>query len=193
MVLQIAYSIRFFLLVLFCVLAGFTQAFWLLSNVDPTNLFGTVKGAFLTAFMYMLGQNVEADFDRTASPKLATFLLIVFMMAMIILMLNLLIALMGDVFSSVRAKGFAVWRKEQASIIIEESFFFADEAKKVPPFLHVLKYTSEVGNSDDPDNNSYKESPLVNLVKQGEANVVKFTPFEINEKENKENSGNEHR
>jgi hypothetical protein len=60
------------------------------------------------------------------------------MMAMIILMLNLLIALMGDVFSSVRAKGFAVWRKEQASIIIEEPFFFADEAKKVPPFLHVL-------------------------------------------------------
>jgi hypothetical protein len=74
MVLQIAYSIRLFLLVLFCVLAGFTQASWLLSNVDPTNLFGTVKGAFLTAFMYMLGQNVEADFDRTASPKLATFL-----------------------------------------------------------------------------------------------------------------------
>jgi hypothetical protein len=94
-------------------------------------------------------------------------------------MLNLLIALMGDVFSAVRAKGFAVWRKEQASIIIEESFFFSDEATKVPPFLHVLKYTSEVGNPDDPDNNSYKESPLVNLVKQGEANVIKFTPFEV--------------
>jgi hypothetical protein len=134
-----------FIFVLFCVLAGFTQAFWILSNLDPSSLWGTVSSGFLTSFFYMLGQNVDAaSVAGTTSPQLGTVLLVLFMLVMMLMMLNLLIALLGDAFAEVRAKGSGIWRKEQASIILEESFIFSKETSKVPPFLHVLKYTSEV-------------------------------------------------
>lgn len=144
MILQIAFEIRTFILVLFCVLAGFAQSFWLLSNNDETLLFGTVSQSFLNSFLYMLGQNIEADFSGTASPYVATIFLVFFLITMMILMLNLLIALMGDVFSKVRAEGVGLWRKEQAAIISEESFLHGEEGEELPRHILVLKYTSEV-------------------------------------------------
>ena len=80
MILQITYDIRFFILVLFCVLAGFAQAFWLLSNVNEDLMFGTVSKSLQTSFLYMLGQDVSADFDGTVAPAFATFLLVIFLM-----------------------------------------------------------------------------------------------------------------
>lgn len=105
MILAIAYNIRYYLLVLLCVLCGFTQAFWLLSNIDATLPFGSIHSAFLNAFMNMLGQNISDDFSGTVSAEFATVLLVLFLLIMMILMLNLLIALMGDAFASVRAQG----------------------------------------------------------------------------------------
>jgi hypothetical protein len=161
MIIQITYkltSIRVFLFVLFCVLAGFTQAFWILSNVDRTLLWGTVNSGFLTSFMYMLGQNVDAaSVHGTVAPILGTVLLVLFMLIMMLMMLNLLIALMGDAFAEVRSKGYGIWRKEQASIILEESFFFTKETSKIPPYLHVLKYTSEVIQTTTTANNNSQE------------------------------------
>lgn len=142
MILRIAYDIRFFLFVLFCVLCGFAQGFWLLSNVDEDLAFGTVRGSLLTTFMYMLGQEVTSDFEGTVSPGFATFILVCFLIFMMILMLNLLIALMGDTFSEVRSKGQALWREEQTAIISEQSFLMTDT--NTHSFLHVLKYTSDL-------------------------------------------------
>jgi hypothetical protein len=174
MILQIAVEIRTFLLVLFCVLAGFTQAFWILSNNDEDNLFGTVSQSFMTTFLYMLGQNVVADFSGTASPFVANVFLVVFLITMMILMLNLLIALMGDVFSKVRNEGNALWRKEQASIILEEAFLF-EEDKTIPHHLFVLKYSSEVANKQHDYETHIKE-----LVESSD--IRQFTKFEPEEK-----------
>lgn len=112
----------------------------------------------------MLGQNIDASsVAHTVVPTLGVILLVVFMLIMMLMMLNLLIALMGDAFAEIRAKGFGVWRKEQASIILEESFFFFHHAKSIPPYLHVLKYASEVGTGmkfveeQNNDGNAYEE------------------------------------
>jgi hypothetical protein len=146
MILQIAKEINTFLIVLFCLLAGFAQAFWLLNNNDENNeLFGTVSQSFLTTFLYMLGQNVQADFSTAASPYVSTVLLVIFLIMMMILMLNLLIALMGDIFSKIRSRGLALWRKEQAAIILEEEFLYGSDLK-IPLYLLILKYSSEVAN-----------------------------------------------
>ena len=177
MIINIAYNIRFFLLVLFCVLAGFTQAFWLLSNVDSTLPWGTVHTAFLTSFFYMLGQNIQQDEQGTLSPDLATFLIVVFMMIMIILMLNLLIALMGDAFAKVRSQGLAIWRKEQASIIIEESFLIHVKPEEIPPYIHVLKYASDVSSKDPQEYNKL----LFELVQQSKKNVTPYTELDLSE------------
>lgn len=171
MILQIASEIRTFLFVLFCVLAGYAQAFWLLSNNEETLVFGTVSNAFLNAFLYMLGQGISADFSGTASPYVAQVFLVFFLITMMILMLNLLIALMGDVFSKVRSEGTALWRKEQAAIILEESFLYMD-GRNIPKHLLVLKYTSEVKNAEI----NFQEE-LENLI--ATSDVPKFTPFRL--------------
>jgi hypothetical protein len=176
MVLLIAYNIRFYLVVLFCVLVGFMQAFWTLSNINPMLPFGTVTGAFLNSFMFMLGQGLTADFEGTISPRLAIFLLIIFMLVMMILMLNLLIALMGDAFSEARSQGKALWRREQCAIVIEQRFLLSAEmVNTVPPFLHVLKYTSDVGK-DETQDASYTQ--FKDLVEQCSEHVTPYTPFE---------------
>jgi transient receptor potential cation channel subfamily V protein 6 len=154
MIIQIVYNIRIYLFVLFCVLAGFTQGLWLLSNENEnenpdTGYWKTVSQAFLTSFFYMLGQNIQQDMAGNVSPPLVTLLLIFFMMTMIILMLNILIALMGDAFAKVREKGEAIWRKEQAAIILEEAFLLPQRIiDDVPSHLHVLKYSSDVGSGN---------------------------------------------
>lgn len=61
-------------------------------------------------------------------------------------MLNLLIALMGDSFSKVRAKGHGQWRYEQATTILEQRFRIADFIEVVnarSPYLHVLQYSDD--------------------------------------------------
>lgn len=174
MIITIAYQIRYYLLVLFCVLAGFTQAFWLLANIDETLPWGTVSEAFLTSFFYMLGQNINQQMPGMIAPGLATFLLVIFMMVMIILMLNLLIALMGDTFATVRAQGLAIWRREQAAIIIEEAFLIPVKSKDVPPYLHVLKYASDVSDADSKQYNKL----LYELVMQSKKNVAPFTELD---------------
>jgi WD40 repeat protein len=158
MIVQIGYSIRFFLLILIFVLIGFTLGFWILANTNSLLEFGTLSSAFFTTFLYMLEQRVNTDFDGSSSPIMLTILLVLFLMIMTILMFNVLIALMGDTFIKVHSKGLAIWRKEQASIIIEESFLFSKVLqKKIPPFLHILKYTTDVGNYEESNNNNNNE------------------------------------
>lgn len=136
-----------FLFVLFCMLAGFAEAFWILSNNDPKDIngFGTVSQSFYNTFLTMLGQGQEFYFFGPDSPYVLTVLMVIFLILMMILMLNLLIAKMNDVFADVRDKGAASWRKEQTSIILEEKFLY--KKLKIPKYLLVLKYSSEVKNN----------------------------------------------
>lgn len=155
MTMQIIKDIRVFIIVLFCVMTGFAQALWLLSNDDSDSHFGTIKNSFLNAYLYTLGQNIDlSTFDNSASPPFAIFLLSVFLLMMMILMLNLLIALMGDTFSNARELGDALFLKEQASIIVEQFFYLSKHSNRVKPYLHVLKYLSEVNTFEAHANES---------------------------------------
>ncbi len=65
------------------------------------------------------------------------------MMTMIVVMLNILIALMNDVFADVRSKGLALWRREQASILLDQ----VSQLETTPSVIHVLKYTSDISSA----------------------------------------------
>lgn len=222
MIVTIVKEIRIILLVLFFVLCGFTQALWLISNQDPSNSFGTVSKSFYNSFLYMFGQIDDTHFEGTVTPAFAVVLLVFFMMVMMILMLNLLIALMGDAFTSVREQGLALWRKEQATIILEQHFSMSLVpswiarlvalsssssvaaassvasprerqqqrrqqwwwqswlqrilttvwVRRYPPYLHVLKYTSDV--SAGPTEGMLK---LAELVETSRPQVKPFSDF----------------
>eukprot|EP01040_Poterioochromonas_malhamensis_P015180 gene15180-16949_t len=166
MILRIASMIKAFLLVLFCVLTGFAQAFWLLSKQDPNLTFGTIPKAFFHTFLYMLGQNVGDDYSETASPIIASFLIVIFLLVMMVLMLNLLIALMGDEFTKVRALELALWRSEQAKIILDN---YPDRSS-LSSYLLVLTVNSEVKNS--PINCKEELQKLITTT-----DVLPFTPL----------------
>lgn len=146
MILKIALDIRYFLVVLGCVLVGFAQAFWLLSYPDYSLPFGTISNALLNSYLYMLG-NSDSDFSGTASPALSTLFLVLFLFFMAILMLNLLIALMGQSFASVSDKGLAQWRLEQASIILDQMFTVTAEKLILEPYVFVLRYNADLDKS----------------------------------------------
>jgi predicted permease len=143
MILQIMSDIKYFLIVLAIALTGFALAFWVISYPDHTLTFGSIPSAFLNTYQYMLGQGITADFEGTASPELGVVLLVMFMLFMMILMLNLLIALMGDSFSTIKSRGHAHWRREQASIILEQYSMVSEKTRnKVEEncHIHILKY-----------------------------------------------------
>eukprot|EP01038_Epipyxis_sp_PR26KG_P005462 gene5462-7563_t len=168
-ILQISNDIKFIVLVLAIVLAGFAQAFWLLTapNSNPEALFGTITQSFLNCFLYMLGQNISVDFtDYTVSPQFSTLLLVVFVVFMMILMLNMLIAQMGDSYSKVRSLGLAQWRMEQAQIMLDQRFNLREERILAKPFLHVLSYSTNL-----PPNN------IINNMKIFKDDIIKHTTF----------------
>lgn len=143
MILQIMNDIKFFLIILAIALTGFALAFWLISYPDHTLTFGTIPNAFLNTFQYMLGQEVSADFSGTASPELGVGLLVAFMLFMMILMLNLLIALMGDSFTVIKDRGIAHWRREQACLMLEQQCMLSVAARakhEAKGRIHLLKH-----------------------------------------------------
>lgn len=199
-ILRIMYDVRFFLVTLLCVLLGFAQAFWVISNEDSTGSFGTVRDALYSVFLTMLG-SLTPDFEGTAAPNFATFLLCVFMMVQIILLLNVLIGLMGDSLSNARAQGKALWLREQATIVYKQGLLYNKNEKlkastskeaqgvaqtKAEPslsesendneyeYLHMLQYTSDVRVADEW---KVKDS-LAALVAAGKEIVSPFTDLE---------------
>lgn len=167
-ILRIAYDIRYFLLVLFCVLAGFAQGFWMLCNIDAGGEFGNVQTALYHAFLTMLG-GMTPEFQSSVSKSFAMFLLCIFMMTLIIVMLNILIALMGDTFTEVRSKGLALWRREQARIVFDEIYYLNSIQKAT--HIHVLKYTSDIALT-------IPENKLQSMVEDSKYHVKGFTSLE---------------
>ena len=126
------------------------------------NSFLTIMGAF------------TPNFDNSANPDFGTFLTCIFMMTCMIIMLNVLIALMGDTFSTVRSLGLAAWRQEQATVIFEQSFGLSEETLYVPPHIHILQYTSDISVAP-------VENKLVEMVEASKYHVTKFTELEDSE------------
>jgi hypothetical protein len=122
MILRIAYEVRWFIPVLFILLIGFSQAFWIISNVDPDSIFALMSGSLQASFLALLGLQSETNFTGTSAPFAGSVLLNLFLFVMVILMLNLLVALMNDTFSNLSSKKTALWRIEQASIITEQLY-----------------------------------------------------------------------
>jgi len=123
MILRIAHDMQSLIFVVLIVIVGFSQAFWLLSSgFGREELpFATVGSSFLNSFSFMLGGYDPLGFDGLPLERFAVFLSTFFMLLVSLLLLNLLIALMGDSYADVREKGLAQWRLEQVNLIIESS------------------------------------------------------------------------
>lgn len=155
MILRIAEDMTSLMFVVFLVLLGFSQAFWLLASEnrdldgDPsTNPFSTIPNSLLNSFTFMLGGYDPFAFSNAPLESFALFLSCIYMLIVSILLLNLLIALMGDSYGDVREKGLAQWRLEQCQLIIESAATMSQNDRKRTDHIYFRKIDDDI--YDDP-------------------------------------------
>jgi hypothetical protein len=140
---------------------------------DPTLPFGTLDNAALNSFGYMLG-GFDVDFGGTISPFLMSVIFVIFETIVTILLLNLLIALMGDTYQSVSQNGLAQWRFEQCTVVFDQGFQLEQSKKQdddvFPKTIHLLKRVSDMEEIITDDKNEYE-----NIIKKlrNEINLLK--------------------
>ncbi len=154
MVMLIISDIKYFLLVLLCVLIGFAQGFWLLLNdANPSSHFTDVKQSYYTTFMFMFGQIDSEELQNGKSSGFSKLYLVAFMLTTMLLLFNLLIALMGDSFSRTKEKIEAHYWKELASFMVDQSMptpllalleLLNVMKYEKDDFIHVVKYASDI-------------------------------------------------
>ena len=128
---------KFLIVVVVIVLCGFSQAFWIVSQDDSSLPFGSIGGSLLNSFVFMLGGFDPTAFNGLSLAPFAIAMSCLYMLIVSILLLNLLIALMGDSYGSVREKGLAQWKLEQAQIITEMKSSMSDENRNCTSTVHL--------------------------------------------------------
>ena len=107
------------LLILVVVNLGFSQAFYLVSYNDRSLDSHDAGVSILFTFVYFTGQANWNDMFNTNTPALALILMVLFISLTTILLLNLIIALMNNVYSTVQENAEGVWKREQCKLVIK--------------------------------------------------------------------------
>lgn len=97
--------------------------------------------------IYISGNFDPEAFDGLPAPlqKYGLVLSCIYMMVVVVLMLNLLIALMGDSFAQVAEDGMAQWRLEQTRLLLENEYMMSQTDRDQCD--HVLFFEHRKGSS----------------------------------------------
>jgi hypothetical protein len=106
MLLQICKEIRYFMLLVLCMSIGFGIAFYLLfvssGSADAQLFYGSVPRTAVTMLSMMTGAFDQLLFFEATTPALALVLLAVYVLLMMVVLFNLLIAIMSSTYEQVR-------------------------------------------------------------------------------------------
>ncbi|XP_053678362.1 uncharacterized protein LOC128728743 [Anopheles nili] len=131
------------------VLFGFSQAFFFLYKGHPNaedSPFGSYFGTWMALFQTTLGDYDYADLNLTTYPNLAKTVFVIFMIFVPILLLNMLIAMMGNTYAYVIEQAEKEGMKQWAKIVVNlERAVTQDDAKR-----YLEEYSIGLGPSDDP-------------------------------------------
>ena len=126
MVIAIIYDMRYFLFVFLLACAGFGNCFFILAKNDTTNGIFTGDTYFL-AFLYSY-QQALGGFDVSAYERedkhLLYFIWFFNTMILFIILLNMIVAVMGDTFDKVQETAVNNILKEIVSIMYENELLF---------------------------------------------------------------------
>ncbi|CAH0597011.1 unnamed protein product [Chrysodeixis includens] len=131
------------------VLFGFSQSFYFLykgfPNVQST-LFSSYPTTWMALFQITLGDYSYTDLSMTTYPNLSKTVFAVFMVFVPILLLNMLIAMMGNTYAHVIEQSEKEWVKQWAKIVVSlERSVAQEDAHK-----YLQEYSIGLGPSDDP-------------------------------------------
>ncbi|GMH97735.1 hypothetical protein TrVE_jg4330 [Triparma verrucosa] len=151
MIIRIIANIRYFLIVLTVCMFGFAFAFFTLyktaeaeKEATGTPVYGleSLFKSLFPPFFMMLGTFDPNEFEASLSPTATLILFVFFMLVMNVVMMNLLIAIMGDTFDQIQEYAMAEYLFCRASIILEFEIALSEKDKSneewFPTWLQVL-------------------------------------------------------
>ncbi|XP_052742122.1 uncharacterized protein LOC112045497 [Bicyclus anynana] len=136
--------------IIYCiVLFGFSQSFYFLykgfPNVQST-LFSSYPSTWMALFQITLGDYSYTDLGQTTYPNLSKTVFALFMVFVPILLLNMLIAMMGNTYAHVIEQSEKEWVKQWAKIVVSlERSVSQEDAHR-----YLQEYSIGLGPSDDP-------------------------------------------
>ncbi|GAX75027.1 hypothetical protein CEUSTIGMA_g2473.t1 [Chlamydomonas eustigma] len=158
MTVEIVKGLKYFYIMLLVLYISFAIAFENLfripggrSNLEaqPFKLrklfdeYGTFPDALLSAYASTYGGEDPRLALHTIWPSVSIVLICMYNFLIIVILLNMIITLMGDLYKKIKDKQEVVFLKNRADLILEvETTMNAQEMKKhesVPPFLHLLR------------------------------------------------------
>ncbi|GMH75040.1 hypothetical protein TrLO_g8798 [Triparma laevis f. longispina] len=201
MIIRIIQNIRYFLVVLTICITGFSFAFYTLYKASETEkeIGGSVEvddggqnqvpvygldspfKSLFPPFFMMLGSFDPFEFEASLSPATTLILFVCFMIIINIVMMNLLIAIMGDTFDQIQENAMAEYLFCRASIILEfEEAMSKDRLENIewfPSWLQVLVPTMNFERDKEWDG---RIRSIQRAVKEGNENAKKSTGEEFN-------------
>ncbi|XP_022125869.2 transient receptor potential cation channel subfamily V member 4 isoform X1 [Pieris rapae] len=137
--------------IIYCIiLFGFSQSFFFLykgfPNVQST-LYSSYASTWMALFQITLGDYSQySELGQTIYPNLSKTVFAVFMVFVPILLLNMLIAMMGNTYAHVIEQSEKEWVKQWAKIVVSlERSVAQEDAHK-----YLQEYSIGLGPSDDP-------------------------------------------
>ncbi|XP_017759650.1 PREDICTED: uncharacterized protein LOC108550418 [Eufriesea mexicana] len=133
------------------VLFGFCQSFYFLYKGFPgvkSSLYSSYHSTWMALFQITLGDYNYADLSHTTYPNLSKMVFAIFMVLVPILLLNMLIAMMGNTYAHVIEQSEKEWVKQWAKIVV--SLERAVSQKDAQNYLQ--EYSIKLGPGDDPNN-----------------------------------------
>ncbi|CAG9860364.1 unnamed protein product [Phyllotreta striolata] len=131
------------------VLFGFSQSFFFLYKGFPgvgSTLYGSYVSTWMALFQITLGNYDYQELGSTAYPGVAKSVFAIFMVFVPILLLNMLIAMMGNTYAHVIEQSEKEWMKQWAKIVIA-----LERAIPQSDAHHYLQeYSISLGGGDDP-------------------------------------------
>ncbi|XP_011863859.1 PREDICTED: uncharacterized protein LOC105559855 isoform X2 [Vollenhovia emeryi] len=132
-------------------LFGFSQSFYFLYKGFPgvkSSLYHSYPSTWMALFQITLGDYNYADLSNTTYPNLSKAVFAIFMVLVPILLLNMLIAMMGNTYAHVIEQSEKEFVKQWAKIVV--SLERAVSQKDAHNYLQ--EYSIKLGPGDDPNN-----------------------------------------
>ncbi|XP_059476440.1 uncharacterized protein LOC132197274 isoform X2 [Neocloeon triangulifer] len=131
-------------------LLGFSQAFYFLYKGHPgvqTSLYSSYPSTWMALYQITLGDYTYAELAHVTYPALGKTIFIIFMILVPILLLNMLIAMMGNTYALVIERSEKEWMKQWAKIVVSlERAVNHEDLKK-----YLEEYSISLGKStEDP-------------------------------------------
>ncbi|XP_034241411.1 transient receptor potential cation channel subfamily V member 6 [Thrips palmi] len=131
------------------VLFGFSQSFYFLYKGFPgvkNSQYDSYAATWMALFQITLGDYNYPDLSNTTYPALSKTVFAIFMVLVPILLLNMLIAMMGNTYAHVIEQSEKEWMKQWAKIVVT-----LERAVHQTDAHHYLQeYSMSLGPSDDP-------------------------------------------